>query len=130
MRLLFFEFKGSSLAVIIVAALFVVSLFWGVSRGKSNAISEGVYKQVEQLVTGLDYFYQDQNRFPTVEELTAESIALTYFSSIPNDTALSKNCERSFFYTRLSFTGYQLNFCLASDSGEYKKGWNTLTVQN
>jgi hypothetical protein len=129
MHLFFFEPKGSSLAVILVAAVFLISVFLGVSRGKSSALAESSLSQTQEMEKGLDNFYKDQNRFPTEEELVNTNIALTYFSSIPNNSSQASVCPQNFLYSRLSITSYQLNFCLAADTANYKQGWNQVIEQ-
>jgi len=129
MRLFFFEFKASSLAVILVAAVFLTSIFLGVGRGKANALAESSLLEAQEIQKALDNFYKDQNRFPTQEELLSTNVALTYFSGLPNNLSQTSVCPENFSYIRQSLKTYQLNFCLAADTANYKQGWNQVIEQ-
>jgi len=129
MRLLFFEIKGSSIAVILVTAVFLSAIFFGASRGKAVAVAESSFSGAKEIQKGLDYFYKDQNRFPTVEELFSTNIALTYFSTVPSDVSETSVCQQNFSYSRLSLNSYQLDFCLAVAVEGYQRGWNRIIEQ-
>lgn len=128
MKLSFLKLSSASLAVIIATAVFFGSLFFGIQQGKTTAQSESLYNQVRELNKGLDNFFLDQNRFPDSEEFSDANILLTYFSGLPQNQPLTSACEQNFIYKRLELTGYQLNFCLPSNFGNYKQGWNVITT--
>ena len=126
MQIPFIKFKSPILAVILLAALLLGSVFWGIRQGRANANAQSVYQDSQEIVKGLDYFFNDQNRFPTPQEFLDTKILFTYFSRLPNNTPDNSFCSENFIYKRLDADSYELNFCLAADLGPYRKGWNQL----
>lgn len=112
------------LAVVLFAAIFV-----SINTGRQNAQAEAVVKTAENLQAGLDFFYQDQNRFPTFNEFTSREVMSNYFSFFPPKDFVSKNCAQNFVYKRIEQKSYQLSFCLPGASDGFKKGWNSINEQ-
>lgn len=114
----------SSLAV---AVILLWAIFSGTNIGKALAQTELVYNNAGSIASSLDFFYSDQNRFPTVPEFEDQNIMGNYFNSFPPAELASQNCSSSFIYKRISFTQYELNFCLPLSFSGYKKGWNRIS---
>jgi hypothetical protein len=122
------NFNHKYIAVIFVTAIFVLSLIAGYNSGKNKSRSEFVFNLQEQIQIGLNNFYLDQDRFPSLDEFFNQGIMLNYFSSILSQSPKSKNCSENFVYKKLSNSSYQLDFCLDTDLNNYKKGWNQVVV--
>ena len=117
--------------VILTVALASVVLFFSLKfaygSGKSKAQAETVVTNAQEVVKGLDYFYSDQNRFPSVEEFKDSNLMVSYFSTFPVPFIESSKCQDNFVYKRQDIGKYQLNFCLAARITGFKAGWNEFT---
>lgn len=115
---------------IIFLVLFIVLLslaVFGQGRGKDQAKAKEIVASVGSIVSSLDFFYNDNNRFPTADEFASKEIMQDYFSVYPDFNTWSEGaCDAGFNYTRPNTKAYKLDFCLPSNSGEYKKGWNEI----
>lgn len=96
------------------------------SFGKRGAQAGLIVNNALELKRGLDFFYQDQDRFPTPLEFQNTNIMSRYFSNFPLSEFPVKGCSELFVYKRTSPTSFQLHFCLPAQSGGYKKGWNQI----
>jgi len=118
------------LTVVVAAVILLWLLSSAYQNGKLYAQSEVVLKNANILTQGLEYFYDDQNRYPTLSEFTdPENTAamLNYFSFFPAPDVVSKNCQRSFLYKHDGPRSYQLNFCLPGAISGWPAGWNQTT---
>ncbi len=111
-------------AVLIMAALLLLSLEVAWNSGKSSAQSKVVLANTKGLQTALDYFYSDQNRFPTAIEFADRNTMIRYATLFPPPDFVSKSCSQSFVYKRASKSSYTLNFCLPKSEGGIKAGWS------
>lgn len=114
----------SSLAV---AVILLLAIFWGLAKGKEDAESQAVLAAQANLVKGLQFFYQDQNRYPSALEFVDAPTMLNYFNSFPPPDFASKNCSQSFSYQRNALDSYSLSFCLPVSSGGFAAGWNAVS---
>ena len=130
MKISFVKIQPAVFAVIVVAAVFIFTIFLSVKNGKALADGKTVINEAGELVKGLVYFYSDQNRFPTLEEFSNKDIQLTYFTQTVDNVSKTEICKQNFVYKRLKFNSYELNFCLAVDSDGYVRGWNKITKQS
>jgi len=115
-------------AVIVVAVI----LFYGVYRGINNGIlaaqSEVVLANARTIVKGLDYFYSDQNRYPSQEEFANTNLMLAYISGYPPVNIGAGACATgagNYGYHSLDFKRYELNFCLPASFEKFPAGINT-----
>ena len=115
-----------TLTVIIVAVVFLWSTSAGWSKGKNLAEAEQVVANADLLTKGLDFFYNDQDRYPTAVEYES-SIMSNYFQSFPPHDFTSSKCPESYSYKRNSANEYVLGFCLPIASAGFKQGWNSST---
>lgn len=107
-----------------VAVVLFLAIILGINNGIKQAQSEVVLKTQSELLSGLQFFYNDQNRYPTVLEYEDKSVMLNYFTNFPPIDFISKTCASSFVYKRDDSQNFVLNFCLPDDSGSYTKGWH------
>jgi hypothetical protein len=128
MALIFFKNKSGVIAVILLAAIFGFSLFKGLAAGKNNSHSEYIFSVQQEILKGLDYFYEDQNRFPSQEEFLNSEIMLRYFSVMPGSISNSSICPQNFIYKKINSSSYQLDYCLDSDINTLSKGWRTEVI--
>lgn len=115
-----------TLTVIIVAVIFLWSTGAGWSNGKNRAEAEAVVANADALTKGLDFFYNDQDRYPTAVEY-GSAIMSNYFKTFPPHDFVSGQCPESYSYKRNSATEYVLGFCLPAASGGFRQGWNSST---
>jgi type II secretion system protein G len=118
----------------ILAAVVLVSL--NSARQKSRDARR--VADIRQLMTGLELFYNDNNRYPapatatTLGPTTTDGSPAwsTYVSTwptapTPNETGCTA-AENSYTYTQLSSgTDYQITFCLGAVTGGYAAGVHT-----
>ncbi len=117
------------LSSLIVAVILFLVISKGLSVGQQTAQAENVVKITQSLVTGLQNFYSDQDRFPSPLEFADKTIMLNYFSSFPPSDFASSACNQSFVYKRVSISNFQLNFCIPTATGKYSAGWNMVDGQ-
>ena len=112
---------------VLLGAVFIILGVWGAASGKARARSELVVNQAGAIANSLDFFYSDNGRFPTADEFYTSDIMLNYLNRYPQASdAVSETCPQTLAYSRPNLSNYVLNFCLASGSGGYKKGWNQI----
>jgi hypothetical protein len=116
------------LSSLLAAVILLLAIFWGAAAGKETAQSITLTKIAQNLIFGLQYFYSDQNRFPTALEFSDQNIMLNYFSGFPAVDFPSKLCPQSFVYKRVAADNAQLSFCLPRAAGDYGAGFNMLNV--
>lgn len=104
-----------------------LSIFMGVKVGRELAQSEAVLISTENLQKGFDFFYNDQNRYPSLAEFEDKAVMLNYFSSYPPLEFLSQKCAQSYIYKRLSLKSLELSVCLPRPLGGYAGGWNSFS---
>lgn len=114
------------LTVIITAVILFFSLLWGISAGQQLAQAGLVAANANSIARGLQFFYQDQNRFPTAIEFQNRNIMLGYFNNFPPMEFISSGCPGSFIYKRTSSQKFQLDFCLPKAFQNFSRGWNVL----
>lgn len=109
-----------------MAVVLLVVIIQGLNIGKEKAQAEIIYNTADNLVSGLQNFYNDQDRFPSVTEFEDVNIMLNYFSQFPPISLISQDCSQSFVYKRLSNSSYTLNYCLPRAFNLSGKGWNQI----
>lgn len=96
------------------------------NRGQAAAKAGTVVLSVQNLQTGLGYFYSDQNYFPSAYEFGNKTLMLNYFNFFPAADFPSGNCPQTYNYSRLDKNSYELDFCLPTASQNFKSGWNSI----
>lgn len=118
-----------SLTVIMVAVILLLSLSFGYDNGRMYAQSEVVKHNVQSLSAGLEYFFQDQERYPTALEFADQPQMAAYFDSFPPENFTGSQCSESFIYKRPDISSYQLNYCLLKSFGGESAGWHKIEIQ-
>lgn len=114
-----------------VAVVLFYGLYRGYSGGNLDAKSETVISNARAVVEGLNYFYADQNRYPSQEEFADANLMLAYISGYPPASIAGGPCtgepaaSGGFTYRSLDFKTYELDFCLPSKTGNFPAGLNT-----
>lgn len=117
------------LSSLIPAVILLSALLGGLSSGRTLAQAASGKTQAENLKTALNYFYQDQNRYPTELEFATPSVMLNYLTAMPLGSLAVSQCPEAVNYKRLTPSSFSLNFCLPAAAGSYQKGWNALSGQ-
>ncbi len=113
---------GISIAVIIT-----VGLLWvAVVNGQRSAQGRQVVKDVETVIQALEYFYQDQNRYPSLNEFEDQNVMRQYLSNFPPQEFTSGVCDQSIDYVNTFRSDYELRFCLPKGVKGYRTGWNMI----
>jgi hypothetical protein len=125
-------FLNKSLVQFVTVIFLAVILLWaiwsGFSSGRENAQSELLVHNARQLVGALDYFYQNQDRFPTAGEFIDANLMGQYVKPLPIQQIVGNTCAQSFDYKRLSPDSFQLLVCLPRAGDGFQRGWNQLMV--
>ena len=112
-------------AVILVAVILFISLWRGVTAGRLTAKTRAVMDNTAAIVSGLDYFYKDQGRYPSMQEFTDRNIMASYFNGYPFQNIPGGSCTTSYYYHTLTpYQTYELHFCLPQKSGQLAAGVN------
>ncbi len=115
------------LLIVVMVLLFAGVLSLAVSGGRKKAQSEFVSAQAEEIAQALDFFYLDNNRFPTADEFGNSQIMGNYLTNnFSSPYANEAACASAITYVRPAAGDYTLNFCLLSAASGFKKGWNQI----
>lgn len=114
-------------AVIVVAVVLFYGVYRGVSTGTLSAKSQVVLANAKALAAGLNFFYADQNRYPSQEEFADTNLMLAYITGYPPVAINGGSCvsTTNYGYHTLDFKGYELNFCLPASVENFPPGLNT-----
>lgn len=111
--------------VILVCAL---SVWWGVVGGKQKAQGALIAHNTDQVKQAINFFYRDQDRFPTVAEFSDRGGLGLYLSSQLPELSVA-GCDKAVSYSILANKQPQLSVCLPRSSGGYKAGINTIVLE-
>ncbi|HMQ02211.1 MAG TPA: hypothetical protein PKD79_04080, partial [Candidatus Doudnabacteria bacterium] len=101
-------------------------LVLAVVNGQRSAQSRQVVKDVSAITQALEYFYQDQNRYPAIGEFEDQNVMRQYLSNFPPQEFTSGVCPQSFGYANTFRNDYELRFCLSKGVRGYQAGWNVI----
>lgn len=113
--------------VTLLAVVFLLVLLWGVGSGKSKAHSEISLNQTMQIQIALEYFFRDNDMYPSSFEFKDVKIMGSYFNQFPIGFATTDMCKENFIYNRVKLNQYELSFCLDTQIQDFQKKWNKLT---
>jgi hypothetical protein len=114
------------LSSLIAAVVLLLAVVWGAANGKKIAQAKILIQTSQNTISAMQYFYQDQNRYPTATEFENQNLMLTYFTNFPLPDYPSSSCSQSFIYKRPDLAVFTLSFCLPTTEGGYGVGWNTI----
>jgi hypothetical protein len=117
---------GVGLTVLFATVILLWSFTAAFRSGKNVAQSEFVLQTADSLATGLEYFYNDQGRYPSALEFMDQSIMVNYFTVFPPVEFMSQTCQSNFVYKRPTLKNYQLNFCLPKAAAGWPVGWSQI----
>ena len=115
------------LSSLIAAVVLLWAIFGGLSQGQKISQSQIITQTAKNVAAALNYFYQDQNRYPSATEFADQNLMLTYMTNFPLPNYPSSSCSQSFVYKRADAGSFQLSFCLPTAEGSYQAGWNTIS---
>ncbi len=116
------------LTVLSVTVILLFTLIYANTKGQTKAKTQILFYNLQSIVKALDFFYNDQERYPTFSEFESNEIMGWYLSKYPVKDIVSDECLNSFRYVRLEPKKYDLYFCLAEDMEGYNVGWNKYSV--
>lgn len=114
------------IGVVIAVILLALLLFWAFSSGQKAAQSRQIIKDSKTIVNALEYFYQDQNRYPSINEFNDQNVMRQYMNNFPPQQFPSSGCEQSFEYQNSFRSDYELRICLPKAQSSYRVGWNAI----
>lgn len=117
-------FKIGSLALLTI--LTALLLWVAVINGQRSAQSRQIVKDVTAISQALEYFYQDQNRYPAIGEFEDQNVMRQYLSNFPPKEFASGVCVESISYQNNFRNDYELRFCLPKGVKGYRTGWNSI----
>lgn len=113
--------------VLLVVAL-ILAWMVAIINGQRSAAARQVVKDVNAITSGLEYFYQDQNRYPSVGEFNDQNIMRQYLSNYPPQIFATGICSASLEYSNTFRNDYELRFCLPNSVKGWPAGWNTISA--
>ncbi len=114
--------------ILFLVILLALLLWWGWNNGTQAAESKTIIKNAEVMTQGFDYFYKDQNRYPTTGEFTEDNLMRTYIANYPPQNFTSETCKATYDYFSASPQTYELRMCLPKAVNGYQEGWNRISV--
>lgn len=111
-----------------VVLLVGLSIWVGLRSGKALAQSNLILANTGALAVGLDFFYNDYDRFPSSLEYETPDLMSVYFSKWPPIEFSGKLCARSVSYESSRFNTYSISFCLPAAKDAFAEGLNEFTV--
>lgn len=99
-----------------VIALILVILatisFFGFRAGRDLARADLAVKQTAATMKALDYFFSDQDRYPTATEFGDPQTFGIYLSQVPIPLVASKQCPRPLAYSTFNQRTFVMRYCL------------------
>ncbi len=108
----------------VLVFVFSLTLWFGYRAGRDIAQGEAIVRIASQTTEGLQYFFSDQDRYPTTFEFNDKTVMLSYFNKFPPSQLPSKKCVESFRYENSDSQHFRLPVCLPRGFESYQKGWN------
>jgi outer membrane receptor protein involved in Fe transport len=73
------------------------------------------FQQALQIQTALEYFFNDNDYYPSSFEFKNVNVMGSYFKKFPIVFIASNNCRENILYNRVKLAQYELNFCLDNE---------------
>ena len=119
--------KVLKIIAIILFVLITLGAVWlAISNGRKSAQSRQIVKDAAAIAVALEYFYEDQNRYPSSDEFLDQNVMRQYADNFPPQEFLSANCSTAFEYVNTFRSDYDLRFCLPKGVAGYRTGWNSI----
>ncbi len=117
-----------SITVLLLAVILLLEIIFGIQSGKNLAEARVIASNAEQVSRGLEYFFNDQEKYPNPAQFNDRNLMVNYFNIFPPEEFQNKSCPNTFEYRSPDEKRYELNFCLPSKFENYPAGWNKITV--
>ncbi|MEK7618344.1 MAG: hypothetical protein AAB410_04310 [Patescibacteria group bacterium] len=118
----FFNLVILSLSVFV----FIFLAMSGWSSGKIMAQDAFVVSNLPGIKQGLQFAFNDLDRYPQVLEFQDQKLMQNYFKPFPFKEFNSNTCPQTYLYKRISLESYEFSFCLENSRQGYKAGWNKI----
>jgi type II secretion system protein G len=105
----------------ILAAVVLVSL--NSARAKSRDARR--LADVRQIMTALELFFNDNNRYPTATENLQQLVSANYLGAVPAPLPGGTCTATTYPYTNPTSTSYTVTFCLEGPTGGFSAGNRT-----
>lgn len=112
--------------VVLFVLITSLAVWQGYVRGQKAAQGRQIAKDVKAIRQALEYFYNDQNRYPSNDEFADQNIMRLYASGYPPQEFSSNSCPKNYDYSNLFRNDYELRFCLPLGVKGYQTGWNVI----
>lgn len=113
--------------LVLVGALLCLVCVFGFRAGRDLARARLAIQQAQGIVQGLGYFYADQDRFPSSQELADPAVFGVYASPIPLHTVASKTCPEVLAYESLTLRTFSVTYCIPRAAAGFTAGIQELT---
>lgn len=130
----------------LLTLLAILGIFWTFNNGKRAGQSRQVIKDGRAIQQALEYFYQDQNRYPSSDEFLDQNLMRQYLSDFPPQQFVSNICVAdsrapksssadpdsgniglvNFVYVNNFRNDYELRLCLPKGVQGHPAGWNKI----
>lgn len=130
----------------LLTVLAILGILWTFNNGKQAGQSRQVIKDGRAIQQALEYFYQDQNRYPSTDEFLDQNLMRQYLSNFPPQQFVSSICPApvdfskttsldsastntklaNFVYVNNFRNDYELRLCLPKGVQGYRAGWNKI----
>ncbi len=119
--------------LILLTLLAVLAIRWAFINARHAGQSRQAIKDGRAIAQALEYFYKDQNRYPSTDEFTDLNLMRQYLSGFPPQQYVSPNCPArssgsTYGYINNFRNDYELRICLPKAVQGYKAGWNKITA--
>lgn len=105
-----------AIAIAVFGIMFIVVIGFGVRSGYRRAQSKTVYKNTGELTAALNYFKQDNQRYPTATEFSDQNGFGRYLlTGFPLKQLSAGQCQKSYNYILINPKVYALTVCLSAN---------------
>lgn len=112
--------------IVLLGILVLIGFWWALASGSRAAKSKQILKDVAAIQEGLEFFYDDQERYPSTDEFADSNLMRGYLSEFPPQQFPSAKCSQTYQYINTFAQSYELRFCLPAAKNGYQAGWNTV----
>ncbi len=123
------QYVRASIIFVIIFFVFLTSLF-GFRAGRDLAKSRATLNTVHTTLRGFDYFFSDQDRYPSPVEFLDPNILGVYLSPVPGPNFASKQCPTTTTYDTFDQRSFVYTYCLPRALGDQAAGLHTLTERD
>jgi|SRR6185503_8487970 len=101
-----------AITITLCGIVFMLVMGFAVRSGYRRAQSSILYDNTGQLSLALEYFKQDNNRYPSTNEFTDQNSFGRYLNGFPLKPLTSGICNNSYQYVLINPLMYELDVCL------------------